>query len=423
MFEAQSMERKREYNKKAQNTMLAFLNTDGGSLYIGISDDGSVYGVDGNIDELMQGIVSSFRDSVIPDPSGYFNVESEIKDGENIIVVTIKPGSAIPYCYSEYGLVPKGVYIRIGNNTVMATREHIRQMIKDNGTGHFITELSVIQDLTFEYADKVFSEKDVKFEYEQKKSLGLIRSDGRYSNLALILSDQCPYTTKVAIFEGLTKEKFKDSKEFTGSLFKQIENVYLYIHYFNRNRSVIDGVYRVEYPDYPAVSIRESYINSLIHRDYYIEGSVLVSMYDDRLEFMSLGGAMPGVTYDLMIAGVSVTRNDKLAQIFYRLNIIEAFGTGIPRIFAAYRDRDIKPEIPIINGGFLIRIPNMNYNLKNEVIPYQIKSGTNEQRILTSFPDVFFTKEEAAINLDISVNGAYKLLQRMVKQGLLIINL
>ena len=91
-------------------------------------------------------------------------------------------------------------------------------MIKDNGTGQFIAELSIDQDLTFEYADNIFAEKDIKFGKQQKQSLGLIRPDGRYTNLALILSDQCPYTTKAAIFEGVTKEKFKDRKYSTTRL-------------------------------------------------------------------------------------------------------------------------------------------------------------------------------------------------------------
>ena len=223
MLEMQTVEYKREYNQKAQNAMLAFLNTDGGTLYVGISDDCTVYGINGNIDEVTRGITNSFRDSVTPDPSGYFKVEPEVRDGKYIIAVTVESGSAIPYCYTKYGLVPQGVYVRVGSNTVMATREHIRRMIKDNGTGQFIAELS------------------------------------------------------------------------------------------------IESVYRVDHPDYPPMAIRESYINALIHRDYYIEGSVLVSMFDDRLEFMSLGGTMPGVTHDLMLAGVSVTRNEKLAAIYKKV--------------------------------------------------------------------------------------------------------
>ena len=419
MIEKQTLEYKREYNQKAQNTMLAFLNTDGGVLYLGLSDDGSVYGIDRNIDEEARKISTSFRDSITPDPSGYFKVEPEMREGKYIIVVTVERGSAVPYCYITYGLVPRGIYVRVGSNTVTATSEHIRQMIKDNGTGQFIAELSIEQNLTFECADKVFAEKDVKFGKEQKQSLGLIRPDGRYTNLALILSDQCPYTTKAAIFEGLTKEKFKDRKEFTGSIFKQIEDVHSYLHVFNRTRSTINGVYRVDHPDYPPVAIRESYVNALIHRDYYIEGSVLVSMFDDRLEFMSLGGVMPGVTHDLMRTGVSVARNEKLAQVFYRLNIIEAFGTGIPRIFGAYKNGFVEPEIPVIDGGFLIRIPNMNYMI--DTANTKIANGINEQRLLDTFAGIKFTKEDAAGVLGISASGAYKLLHRMTGRGLIVV--
>ena len=107
--------------------------------------------------------------------------------------------------------------------------------------------------------------------------------------------------------------------------------------------------------------MREAFVNAVIHRDYYIEGSILVSMFDDRIELMSLGGVMPGVTHSLMRVGVSVARNEKLAQIFYRLKIIEAYGTGIPRIYEAYNNYITEPEIPIVDGGFLIRLHNRNY--------------------------------------------------------------
>jgi ATP-dependent DNA helicase RecG len=276
-------------------------------------------------------------------------------------------------------------------------------------------ELSIEQNLTFDYADKIFVEREVSFGEPQKRTMGLIRPDGRYSNLALILSDQCPYTTKAAIFEGMNKETFKDRKEFTGSLFRQVEEVHAYLHVFNRVRSTFEGVYRIDHPDYPDIAIREAYLNALIHRDYYIEGSVLVSMFDDRLEFTSLGGIMPGVTRDLMLMGVSVTRNEKLAQIFYRLNIIEAFGTGIPRIYSAYEGALIQPELPVVNGGFLIRLPNQNYGLQMA----KNNSTSREQKVLNAFRLAEFTKEDAAAALDVSVSGAYKLLARMSEKGLL----
>jgi len=415
MIENQSVEFKREYNEKVNKTILAFLNTEGGTLYLGMNDDGSVYGLNGDIDEWLRKTINSFRDSVTPDPTAYFKVESKQKDSKWYLEIAVERGTAIPYCFAKYGLVPQGVWIRIGSSTVMATREHIRQMIKDNGMGQFILDLSTEQNLTFDYASRIFADKDVLFGEQQKRTLGLIRSDGRYSNLALILSDQCPYTTKAAIFEGTNKENFKDRKEFDGSLFKQIDEVLAYLHVFNRVRGTFVGAYRVDHPDYPEITLREAYVNSLIHRDYYLEGSVLVSMFDDRLEFMSLGGIMPGVTYDLMLTGVSVARNEKLAQIFYRLKIIEAFGTGIPRIFSAYEKVAVKPEIPVVDGGFLIRLPNQNFELQ------QAKDNANKRELLLlkTFGNEEFTKEDAAKTLNISASGAYKLLVRMSEKGLL----
>lgn len=415
MIEKQDVEFKREYNEKVNKTMLAFLNTDGGVLYLGLTDDGAAYGLDGDMDVWYRKTANSFRDSVTPDPTAFFNVEPEQREGKWILKITVERGIAVPYCFTRYGLVPEGVWVRVGSNTVMATREHIRQMIKDNGMGQFISELSIEQNLTFDYAVKVFAEKEIDFGDNQKRMLGLIRADERYSNLALILSDQCPYTTKVAIFEGHNKEKFKDRKEFKGSLFRQIEDVLAYLHVYNRVRGTIEGAYRIDHPDYPDVAFREAYINALIHRDYYIEGSVLVSIFDDRVEFMSLGGIMPGVTFDLMLAGVSVARNEKLAQVLYRLNIIEAYGTGIPRIFSSYENSPVQPEIPVVSGGFLVRLPNRNYSFQ------QVKASANnhEQHILKAFVDNVFTKEDAAKELGISVSGAYKLLARMSEKGLL----
>ena len=412
ILETQTIEYKREWNDKAKNTMLAFLNTDGGTLYIGIENDGSVYGIGNDIDLEMRRVATSFRDSVTPDATGFFKVEHEMREGKYIIIVTVERGVSIPYCYLSGGLVPQGVYVRVGGNTVMATREHIRRLIKDNSTEQFLDGLSFEQHLTFEYANKLFAKEEIKFGKEQKLSLGLLRTDGLYTNLALILSDQCPYSTKAAIFEGLSKAKFKDRKEFTGSLFKQMDDVHEYLTVYNRIHSTFEGLYRIDHPDYPEIALREAFINSIIHRDYSIEGSLLVNIFDDRVEFLSLGGAMPGVTHDLMLAGVSVTRNEKLAKTFYRLNIIEAYGTGIPRIFDAYVNESAKPEIPLIDGGFLIRIPNLNYNFS--AITTSTATRTNSDRLAVLYEDTVFTKNDAADALGLSLNGAYKLLQNMV---------
>jgi len=208
----------------------------------------------------------------------------------------------------------------------------------------------------------------------------------------------------------------KDRKEFTSSVLKQIDEVLAYLNVYNKVSSTFEGAYRIDRPDYPEIVLREAVINAIIHRDYYIGGSTLISMFTDRLEIMSLGGIMPGVTKELMLAGVSVPRNEKLAAVFHRLKLIEAYGTGIPRIFETYAKFGVTPTIPIVNGGFLISLPNLSCAATTGKIG---NLRSNEQRVLKVFAGQEFTKQNAADLLGISVSGAYKLLQRMVERRLL----
>jgi ATP-dependent DNA helicase RecG len=304
-------------------------------------------------------------------------------------------------------------------------------MLRESSGEKFIEELSLDQNLTFDSAGKAFKEKNLAFNGNNKRSLGLIRPDGRFSNLALVLSDQCPWTIKAAIFQGTTRAIFKDRKEFSGSVFKQLEDMLEYLTVFNKISSTFEGLYRVDHPDYPAVAIREAAINAIIHRDYAINGSTLVSLYENRLEFMSLGGTMPGVTRELMLHGVSIPRNEKLANVFFRLGLIEAYGSGIPRIFEMYAEKGMEPAIPVTSGGFLISLPNMNFAPRYAPVfsvgekappPYLSgKPGLNkkERQLLTAMGAALFSKEDAADVLGLSASGAYKLLVRMEDKGIL----
>jgi ATP-dependent DNA helicase RecG len=445
MFENRETEFKREANDKVNKALLAFLNTDGGRLYIGIDDDGTVVGVD-EPDKIMLKITESFRASVSPDPTAYFKAEPILMEGKRVVKFSVERGAMLPYCFKEYGLVPQGVYVRAAANSVQATREHIRQLIRQSGGDVFLEEVSIEQALTFGYAGKLFAQKGIAFGDGQKATLKIVGKDGRYTNLGLILSDECPYSVKSAIFQGLTKKLFKDRKEFTGSVFKQIDECLAYLNVFNKISSVFDGAYRIDRADYPAVAIREALINAVIHRDYYIDGDILVSLFDDRLEIMSIGGLMPGVTLELMRHGVSISRNDALARVFHRLNLIEAYGTGLPRIFETYGEYGLSPDFPVTKGGVLISMPNINYALgeppkaqTDEISPCPLKPprglepqgqkpadgaepaqkiSAAESRVLESLAAPF-TKKDVALLLKISESGAYKILNRMTQKNLL----
>ena len=244
-----------------------------------------------------------------------------------------------------------------------------------------------------------------------------------YTNLALLLSDQCVHTIKTAVFEGKNQNIFKDRKEFTGSLFAQMEAVYDYIDFRNQTHSTFEKLYRIDNRDYPEVAVREALLNCLVHRDYGYSSSILISMYEDRLEFTSIGGLVTGVTLEDVMMGISVCRNKRLANVFYRLELIEAYGTGIQKIMNAYQDQFIKPEIKVSNNVFKIILPNTNAQAElREELQYHthIQPEDEETQIMQMIDqEKRIQRKQVQERLGISQTTSGRILKQMVKKGLI----
>jgi len=209
------------------------------------------------------------------------------------------------------------------------------RMIKESGGERFECARSLNQSLTFVTAQQEFQRRGIPLEEAQQRSLQLVTADGLYTNLALLLSDQCPFTIKAARFSGTDKYIFQDRAEFS-------------------------GLHRIDRRDYPDEALREALLNAAIHRDYSYHSSILISIFDDRMEIVSMGGLMPGLTQGDIMMGISLQRNENLASVFYRLQLVEAFGTGLPRINLAYKKAARKPEIHVSENAFKIVLPNQN---------------------------------------------------------------
>jgi ATP-dependent DNA helicase RecG len=356
MLEDNNTEFKREYTADIKKEIMAFANTDGGTIYIGRDDDGSPHNLL-NVDETLSQITNSIRDSILPDITMFisYDVSSEIK-------IIIKEGTNKPYYLVDKGLRPAGVYVRQGASSVPASFEQIRQMIKLTDGDRFETARSLSQELTFNDLSEEFKEKDMDFGANQKRTLGIIGSDGLYTNLGVLLSDQCAHTIKFAAFNGLTKFEFKTRKEIDGSLIRQLHSAFDFLNLANNVSAKISGLNRVEQYDYPEEAIREAMLNAVIHRDYSFSGSIIVNIYDDKIEFVSLGGLVPGLIKEDLYSGISQPRNEKLANVFHRLKYIEAYGTGIRKIMQYYEHLPIKPDITVTNATFVLTLANINYN-------------------------------------------------------------
>ena len=423
-LENKTTEFKREYTDDLKYAVVAFANTDGGKIYIGINDDGSVQGVK-DTDGTMLRITNMIRDVVGPDVTMFTECAVEEIDGQPVIVVNVQRGTARPYYLSGKGVRPEGVYIRQGASSVPASETVILNMIKETSGDCYEDARSINQQLTFEKADAFFAGRKVSFGDQQKRTLNIIGADGTYTNLGMLLSDQCVHTIKLAVFEGSKKTVFRDRKELTGSLLTQLENAYSYIDQFNRTRAEFEGLDRIDKRDYPAEALREALLNAITHRDYSFSGSTLISIFDDRIEFVTIGGLVRGLSFNDIMLGVSALRNQKLANVFYRLHLIEAYGTGILKINESYSDCDVKPQFEVTDNAFKITLPNINYAGERKELPtapVRIGRKSDRKEIVLQLAEKqgSITRKEVEAELRISQASAILLLREMVESGLLI---
>jgi len=417
--ESKTIELKREYTEDIRKSVTAFANTDGGKIYIGIQDNGSVVGITQK-DDLMTRVSNMIRDSIRPDVTLFTDISIEQFDRKNVLVIHVQRGTARPYYLHGKGIRPEGVYIRQGASSVPATEAAILNMIKETSGDSFENARSLNQQLTFNGAAAYFEKMGVEFLDTQKKTLHLIDQDGMFTNLGLLLSDQAMHTIKLAVFEGDKKTIFKERREFTGSILLQLEEAYDFIDRYNKTRSEFKGLERMDQRDYPIEAIREALLNAVVHRDYAYSGSILISLYDNRLEIVTIGGLVKGISLNDIMLGVSVLRNQHLANIFYRLKLIEAYGTGIPKMMAAYNDYEVKPMIEVSDHAFKITLPNTNY--KYSAMKERLSSGLSqrEQQILTLLQlNKVVGRKEVELEVGISQATAVVTLRNMLKKGLI----
>ncbi len=419
--ESETVELKEIVVEDIKKEIIAFANCEGGKLYIGVQDDGTVSGLD-NPDEASLQISNMVRDAIKPDLTMFLHYETLMIDGKKIVAVDIQQGTERPYYIAKKGLRPEGVYVRQGYSSVPATNTAIRRMIKETDGDRFEEMRSLEQNLTFESAEKEFAKRHVAFGPAQMKTLGLITQDEVYTNLGLLLSDQCVHTIKAAVFQGTNQNEFKDRKEFTGSLFQQMDEVYDFIDFRNQTHSTFEKLYRIDRRDYPETAVREALLNLLVHREYSFRASSFISLYTDRLEFTSIGGLVNGVTLKDVTMGISVCRNAKLANIFYRLELIEAYGTGLIKIMDAYEGTGMTPQIETSDNAFKIILPNLNA-ISVSIKPSQTGSEKDmpEKKVIALTKERgFITRKEVEKLLDMGQSSCGRLLRKMTENGLLI---
>lgn len=172
--------------------------------------------------------------------------------------------------------------------------------------------------------------------------------------------------------------------------------------------------------------MREALLNALVHRDYSYSGSIIINVNNSCMEFISIGGLLPGLSAEDIRSGISQPRNRRLAEIFHRLKLIESYGTGIRKIFALYKDCAVQPKIDVTQNTFKMILPNRNADMpEQEVLTVAAEKPsteiTSQMKIVLDYLAEYqeMTEEELQELLNIKKTRAYLLARQMSENGLI----
>ena len=377
-------------------TVVAFANGNGGKIVFGVKDNKEIVGVENEF-EVMDGIINAISDScypmIVPD------ISLHTLENKTVILVEIEGGKKKPYYLKSKG-VQKGTYIRSGATTRIIEENYVlKELVLEGENKYFDQQVCHGESVSDEEIEKFCewleklarknSENDTEIRKITRNTLlswkVLEEKNGRIfpTNAYILLSgkENWEVSRKIqcGVFKGETRSIFVDKKEFEGSIIMQLEKAYQYVLEKINLGSDIVGIYRVDKYEIPPKSIREVIANAIIHRSYLEPNDIQVALYDNRLEITSPGMLLSGVNVKRMKEGYSKLRNRAIASVFAYVNIIEKWGSGIPRIMNEIREYGLQePEFIIFENDFRVNIYRKNYNTT------QSTQGSTQNRINTT---------------------------------------
>ena len=358
-------------SEKCMKTIVAFANTQGGKLIVGIDDKThEIVGVENEIlFQVMDGIANAISDSCVPQIIP--DIEPQTVDGKTVIVVSVEAGKNRPYYLKSKGK-ENGTYIRVAGTSRQAFPEKIRELEMEGAriswdeltcVGYSVSDEAterLCQDIENFRKKAGMTEHSVKKEQLinwkiLKQSEGQVMATNAY---ALLTSDYFPFSkTQCAVFKGTDRAVFLDKREFTGPIYAQIESAVDFVLRNIRLGARIDGLVRKEKYELPLEAIREMIINAHCHRNLLDESCIQVAVYDDRLEVTSPGGLYNGLTYEEVMNGHSKIRNKAIANIFSQMGLVEAWGSGIKRILNAAKEYGLlEPKFQEFDNMFRVEL-------------------------------------------------------------------
>ena len=354
MKESRTIEFKETITNSFLKTVSAYANYETGEIVFGISDNGTVKGID-NPGKICLDIENRINDSITPVP--FFSLEVDEK--QSIIRLIVKEGLHKPYLYKSKA------YRRNDSATIEVDRLELSRLILEGEDKSFEELPAKHQNLKFDILqDKLETILRLKeFGQDTLKTLELYSDDGGMNNAGELLADENDFC-------GIDIVRFGDSINVIHdrmtlehqSILKDYDDaIDMYRKYYQYEQ--IKGAYREKVVLVPEEAFREAIANAIVHRTWDINTHINVAMFSDKIEITSPGGLPKGMHEDEYYrGGISIPGNRIIATIFLRLQMIERFGTGIKRIMEAYSDSKLKPIFDIGENSIKIVLPVVSEN-------------------------------------------------------------
>ena len=424
--ESETVEFKENFDKEAIETVGAFANTKGGTIFIGFSDKGKMIGV-----QLRKDTVNSWINQIAQctDPRMIPEIEIHTLDGMSVVVILIKefpikPISVKGKCYRRAGT----------SNRVMTPSEIVQIHLHstDMSWDKFPARDASLDDLDPQkiknYARRANESGRRKIGVDEAvpqilEKLGLIK-DGRPVWAAILLfgKELQPFLSQAKIHCGRFRlqDIVIDDRMTNGTIIEQIEEAMDFIRKNISVRFVITGKpQRDQIWEYPLDALREAIINAVCHRDYALPSNIDVRIYDNELIIWSPGGLPPGITLnDLYKSHSSALRNKGIAEVFYDIELIEQWGSGIGKMRNACIQAGLPEPQFEEQQGFRVIFTKDRYTEE-----YLKGLGCNDRQIKA----VVYAKEKGSINLSsfkiliptVSEKTLYRDLQELVQKKVL----
>lgn len=391
-------ERLPEKSSKYMKTVVAFANGRGGRIYFGVRDeDHAIVGIPAeNLFPTMDAITTAISDSC--EPTIFPDVSSITIDEKHVIVVDIQPGRQRPYYLKSKGIT-NGVYVRVSGTTRIADRSYIQELLLED-SHRFYDQLPADYEVTEEEiqqlcqslqqtamqnaADKSRSVDVRPVTTNTLLSWGVLVEQDKHLRpthaFSMLSGNERYFSMKVqcGVFRGTTRALLVSRQEFSGPVQQQVRDAYEYVLSKLGIRTEIKGLYRQDTYEFPKESLREAIVNAVVHRSYIELANITIFLYDDRLEITSPGGLLQTVTIKRMKEGYSKIRNRALTYAFIYMNLIDQYGSGIPRILEEFRQSGLhEPEFIDMESDFRIVF-------KRPLFSHDTKSGIDDTKTETN---------------------------------------